>query len=573
MDLRAEELRALKAIYNDTLFLDDETILADDTTIAHDTVPTHDPGSTHPSSTHDPGSIHQTPPSDGTTSSLNTSSPLECNYNGVITVPISLDDPITVSDIARSHVLHHLPPLRLAFLLPSLYPYEQCPDISLHSSFLPKETKTQVENELRQLWYDSKYQVLFAMVSHLQELVALPMDLLKKGQLTEFFESSDSLKPRPLPLPSGNPIFLSQGATRVCLGLDQQLIDLLVTSDKDQAHRVFESLTFVCGICQENAFGLRSFQFPQCKHVFCLRCLRDFFINLIDDANVEKVHCPDFHCSKSVASERESHVAQRIHNDLDFEEFKKKLMTPPILLDDLKRILDHDPSAGSPNPRKKLPTACDNSAKAPRHIYEKYLALFLDHQQNLLSKLFPARVVTCAGIACTNLIYRLDVSDLLVVCRKCGYAFCNNCRKSNHTKTRICTGVRDKRQYFGISEDELEVWSSPKTPENAAQKELLRRTYGLDLLRKLALEYDMDKMDRLFLQLVTDGDFSKCPTCDLVIQRLDGCNKMKCLACYSFFCNVCGAFLPPDTPYEHFNDKSSSCYGKLFHGMPGLDET
>lgn len=60
----------------------------------------------------------------------------------------------------------------------------------------------------------------------------------------------------------------------------------------------------------------------------------------------------------------------------------------------------------------------------------------------------------------------------------------------------------------------------------------------------------------------------KCPSCRHAAVKEDvfACNKVTCGRCRVYFCWVCGQQI---AGYDHFNDRSSPCYSKLFHGVPG----
>lgn len=55
-----------------------------------------------------------------------------------------------------------------------------------------------------------------------------------------------------------------------------------------------------------------------------------------------------------------------------------------------------------------------------------------------------------------------------------------------------------------------------------------------------------------------------CPKCRSLISKIDGCNKMTCRHCQSYFCWLCNEQI---NGYEHFNSVDSQCYGRLFEGI------
>jgi hypothetical protein len=55
-------------------------------------------------------------------------------------------------------------------------------------------------------------------------------------------------------------------------------------------------------------------------------------------------------------------------------------------------------------------------------------------------------------------------------------------------------------------------------------------------------------------------------------QKTQGCKKMVCWKCNTFFCWLCEERLNPQSPFLHFNNPASKCYNLLFHGVPLSDD-
>lgn len=51
------------------------------------------------------------------------------------------------------------------------------------------------------------------------------------------------------------------------------------------------------------------------------------------------------------------------------------------------------------------------------------------------------------------------------------------------------------------------------------------------------------------------------------LQKSDGCNKMTCSHCGTYFCWLCGTRLNPETPYLHFRNPESKCFNMLYRGV------
>lgn len=445
--------------------------------------------------------------------------------SGVMTIPLETDRSLLVNlqdpsgeKTIQSKRIKHLPPLKLRFQLPETYPFDVAPKLIIECRVINEDQLQEMRREIEQQWALTKDQVLFTVIDILQESVNANFDLLV-------------------------------GSSVHC-GSDALFYEQLIEHDNQCNQKKFNDTTFTCEICQADVKGEACLQFSLCGHTFCNGCLRDFFVSLIKGGDVEKVHCPDFNCSKNFLETRERYLRLDTLTDasFDFDHFRKRLMTPFIKLSLVHEILGYD--------------------KEGMELYERFITLFRDHQHTLIAKMFPTRLVSCPRSKCPAMIFREDMTSRLVICRDCNYAFCNTCRKSYHSDSIDCAKVNDGKQYQGVPIEALETWleSDPKSKE----RNDIRCRYGFDLMTKVSQEY---KMDKLFSELLADESqgFRKCPTCDLIIQRSDGCNKMRCSSCYTFFCNICGVYLEPNSPYDHFKDISSPCFGKLFEGMPGME--
>lgn len=438
--------------------------------------------------------------------------------SGVIRIPLETDIGISVhllnlnGVVIRTSQVKHLPPIEFSFTLPVGYPYENPPEFELSSLVISTQKTQELALLLALQWIDTRDQVLFSMIDLLHQKASELEDLL--------------------------------GSEITCGDVKYEQI---IEYDLAEAQRVFDEATFTCEICQNDRKGAECSAFD-CGHIFCNVCLRDFFVSLINSGEVEKIHCPDFGCGKKFLEAREKCLRLDFleSSKFDFKEFQTQLMTPPISLSILQKIFGKDEI----------------------ELYNRYLSLFTKHQNAVIAKLFPARLVSCPRENCPAMIFREDMTSRLVICRTCDYAFCNNCRKSYHSGSIDCVKKKSEKQYFGIPTEALDRWLLAE--KHSKERDILRYKYGTDLLVKVSHEYEMDK---LFNEMILDASqgFAQCPTCDMTIQRLEGCNKMKCKSCATFFCNLCGMFLDYDHPYDHFNNPDSSCYGKLFHGMPGVE--
>lgn len=437
---------------------------------------------------------------------------------GRIEIPVVCEDgePVNVkvatcTKAALSAPVIHLPPLVLSFSISQGYPMDIPPQFDVTCKFLSKSILTSMRAELLKLWESYHDQVLYSMVDHLNIET----------------ECLENLLPNKV----------------IDCDRDEELYQHLIEHNRMAVLDAFEAKIHLCQICQNDVSGTKCLKFESCDHVFCNACLDDFFSSLILEGTIEKVHCPDFDCTGKFIKKRDLILRLDSATGIKFQDFRAELLTPPVSIDQLSRILN-----------------------SPELIL-RYQTLYTAHQHDVISKLFPKRLVQCPRIGCDEQIFRENVSDPLVRCGRCKYAFCNDCRHSWHGLYKSCS-TRNVGKYAGIPVEALELWL--ELADDSMAKRKLSYQYGKMLIKKTADEYLMDK---LLDEMINDGSLGlhRCPTCSVIIQRSDGCNKMCCSSCRTFFCNLCGAYLDQYDPYDHYRNPESSCYRKLFEGMPGAD--
>lgn len=66
-------------------------------------------------------------------------------------------------------------------------------------------------------------------------------------------------------------------------------------------------------------------------------------------------------------------------------------------------------------------------------------------------------------------------------------------------------------------------------------------------------------------RLVAEMGWARCPGCGNGVERIEGCNAMKC-RCGAGFCYLCSYLSPTGDAHKHF-EAPGKCYGKLFQGL------
>jgi len=132
-------------------------------------------------------------------------------------------------------------------------------------------------------------------------------------------------------------------------------------------------------------------------------------------------------------------------------------------------------------------------------------------------------------------------------CATCSNVFCILCGKTYHGVNPCQYSANQMTQIY---EDYQKA--SP------AERLALEQKYGK------VFNNIMDEMASLATIKITAR---QCPMCSIYVDKIEGCNKMTCSKCHSYFCWSCREVLSKSDPYGHFNRRESKCFGKLFDGV------
>lgn len=267
----------------------------------------------------------------------------------------------------------------------------------------------------------------------------------------------------------------------------------------------FAQETFDCGVCLEPKKGSVCYRLMRCGHVFCVACLQDFYTNCIKEGDVSSVRCLDPTCGKEDKKKKSERTIS-----------PGELLQIPIEQEMVKRYVEMK--------RKKKLEADKDTVYCPRKWCQgparsKKYPKITDLTQLVESD--SEGEEESGGPPRDRVEEQMRGSksgDRLAVCEDCEYAFCRVCLGGWHGEFVRC---------YPRSSTEL-------TEEEQAS-------------------YD-------YLRLHT----SQCPTCSSPCQKTHGCNHMCCFQCRTHFCYLCGAWLAPDNPYQHFNNKSLGCFMRLW---------
>lgn len=284
---------------------------------------------------------------------------------------------------------------------------------------------------------------------------------------------------------------------------------------------------YCCSICIENKKGVDMVQLP-CNggHRLCVPCLQEYYTKMINEGEISCIRCPE--CE---------YTQLNLNDYTDYSKLVQDLFTPEIPFSFFHNFLKDD-------------------------ICVKYEKLFHSHMATKLSKHSPYSCVLCRK--CDNWCVKMNIDEQMIRCTNCESTFCFDCLHSWHGYNNKC-GAKVTLPRI-VLEEYIDIMDTD--PE---RRKKIEAVYGKKVLELEVSDYMAEKMLDIAIA-AEDSDLQRCPKCRVVVQRSEGCNRMKCTICSTYFCYICGDNLPLETGYEHFKEKYSPCYGRLFEGMPGIED-
>lgn len=433
-----------------------------------------------------------------------------------LNIPVKLVNKLTIKDGKnnKSIEVDNLPSIKLRISIPETYPYESPPVIELDnvSKWIDEDKLKEIYTELFQIWENFKDAVIYSYIDYIKTNSELAFGIFND----DLFEINDD-----------------------------DLLLYFMNENESANELIFNELTILCEICQNEEKGISSTQFIDCGHIFCNGCLNDYFSHIIKRGEVENFHCPSIECTNERSKILNLMYNQAENGDIkDFNKFKHDFFQLPIQITTLKRFL------------KDL------------KLIERYEKLFYRETILKYRRYFPNRVAECSRSSCATMFLKTNPDSKLAICPNCEFAFCSDCFHSWHGEINPCSIYMRK-----IPVETIEKWiennGNNSKLQTIDQREVCSNIafkFGRKIIELSVNEYLSDLQ---FEELIKSGDANivKCPQCSTFIQKADGCNKMTCLKCNVFFCNICCERLNKSDPYEHFNNPMNRCFGKLFEGM------
>ncbi|KAG0682891.1 translation termination inhibitor protein itt1 [Pichia californica] len=448
-----------------------------------------------------------------------------------ISIPIVLENDITLilnndgadESSKYSTSINHLPDIHLTIKLPLNYPINEPPIVILNNieSWLPNSVKLKILNDLNLIWETFHDSIIYNYI-----------DYIKSNSEIGFGISNN-------------------------LMINNLNFNYLKNENDLQILKKFNNTYFNCEICQSNYKGFNIIKFPNCNDTFCKFCLKNYFSHIINNGEIENIHCPSFNCTK-IFQNKKKKLINEIENNLitDFNKFNQDFFKLPIEKSIMLKIFKNENENEGEN---------DENIK----LIEKFEILFNKEKMEQYKIFFPNRISECPRNMCSTTFIKLNPNSKLSICTKCKFAFCNDCFHSWHGYINPCSIFLKKIPISIILEFLNHNGNESINKQSIEDKRVISNInfkYGRKIVELSVNDYIAES---LFNELIKSGNANiiKCPNCLTFIQKSDGCNKMTCLKCKVFFCNLCGDRLDRNDPYDHYNNPMNSCFGKLFQGM------
>lgn len=176
-------------------------------------------------------------------------------------------------------------------------------------------------------------------------------------------------------------------------------------------------------------------------------------------------------------------------------------------------------------------------------LFSKYDEFLLSHAIESMGDVFYCPRKSCQAHVIA------DKDSKLAVCPECQFAFCTNCKYAFHgiDPCRLFRNLKEKKELLNRYQE-----------AGTEEKLQIEKVYGRKQLQ--------DALNEELTEKWIDSWSKPCPQCKTHIEKIEGCNKMTCWKCKTYFCWICLEHLPNDNPYSHFSNPSSQCYYLLFHG-------
>ncbi|KAI4476388.1 hypothetical protein M0802_014875 [Mischocyttarus mexicanus] len=454
----------------------------------------------------------------------------QCNFKIFINLPkeyyFTYKDSRHPEETTEKIKVLHLPPLSLYVTLPEDYPSISQPMFTLSSSWLCQTMLAKLCKKLDSLWEENKgLEILFSWIEFLQH-ETLQFLNIEQSVSIDYIYTSYKIALEKAQNSQKYMEHLDENETNDTIAVDTNNTRRSSCSSKSnkkelqrQRYKGIENRKIDKRAFSDCPFGKNPIQFltdynekrDYIEFNKSLYTCKICFTDKLGEHCIKFLPCSHIFCKTCISGYIEVKIKDGSVKDISCPEQKCTSEATPGQIKDLV----------SPE------------------MFAKYDSILLNVTLDTMTD-----IVYCPRRQCQYPVSR-DLNEKMASCPLCQYTFCVYCKMVYHAEKQQLVN-----RYQGASDDE---------------KLQMEKRYGKKQLEILV----ENTMSENWININSHN----CPHCYAAIEKSDGCNKMTCFKCHTYFCWLCGRKLNPQAPYLHFRNPESPCFNMLYHGLiPNEDD-
>ncbi|GBN06395.1 E3 ubiquitin-protein ligase RNF14 [Araneus ventricosus] len=413
------------------------------------------------------------------------------------------------NEVHREESFHieHLPPINLCFRFPETYPLQTCPAFLLSCNWLTPKQLSDLCRHLETLWDSNRDAILFTWFQFLQD------------EALDFLEIKDSLDITELLK------FKIQDNFRTSVSSnDENCDDSCATGTKDLTSRENKTMSELLNIKPSVSGGSSAID---------ARAFND----MLNGKNLIQILKDHNENEKEEVFKTSTHVCDVCFFTKEGSEFISfRPCKHSFCIECIKSYFEGQIDEGNVKSLHCPDAECESQADGSivrqvvsKELYEKYDRILLSRTLEDMSDVTfcPRKVCQCPVL--------LDSCGRMGTCPACNFVFCALCNMAYHGVAPCVFKEEEKLSLY-----------QEYTKGNSAVKKEIEKRYGKRFIKAM--------VEDTLCENWKSSHSKTCPHCKASIEKIDGCNKMTCFKCGTYFCWVCEAKLKPSDPYEHFRD-------------------